>query len=276
MYKSSPFLSNILICNNADNSGGTIYGYQSSPSLVNITIAHNTSYDKGGAIHLDGKNHFYIKNSIIWANEAASGSSLVFAKTTAADTISLEYTDIDTTADQWLYMENRSEISRQIFWGEGNLSQDPLFQDPQTNDFTLQLASPCIDAGDVADEVGDEPTPNGSRINLGAYGGTVQAAITIISSLTTTTSPMDYKLCQNYPNPFNPRTTIKYQLQMISEVELSVYNVLGQKVATLVSENQPAGEYNIEWDASGLASGMYYYRLTAGQFVETKRLVLLK
>jgi len=88
--------------------------------------------------------------------------------------------------------------------------------------------------------------------------------------------PMTFSLKQNYPNPFNPKTVISYQLPVISEDELSIYNLLGQKMATLVSEKQPAGTYKIEWDASDFASGIYYYRIEAGRFVETKKLVLLK
>jgi hypothetical protein len=96
--------------------------------------------------------------------------------------------------------------------------------------------------------------------------------------------PENFVLRQNYPNPFNPSTMINYQLPMISEVELSVYSLLGQKVTILVSERQPAGFYQIEWDARNLASGVYLYRLEtydpsqgAGHgFVETRKMVLMR
>jgi len=88
--------------------------------------------------------------------------------------------------------------------------------------------------------------------------------------------PAAVSLEQNYPNPFNPKTIISYQLPVISEVELSIYNILGQKVATLVSEKQPAGSYKVEWDASKFSSGVYYYRIEAGNFVETRKMVYLK
>jgi hypothetical protein len=92
--------------------------------------------------------------------------------------------------------------------------------------------------------------------------------------------PKTFSLSQNYPNPFNPLTTIKYQLPILSGVELSIYNILGQKVATLVFGKQPAGYYQVEWDASGYASGIYFYRLSAESkaqsMVKTKKLVLLK
>jgi hypothetical protein len=87
----------------------------------------------------------------------------------------------------------------------------------------------------------------------------------------------DFSLSQNYPNPFNPKTIINYQLAMTSDVNLSIYNMLGQKVATLVNKKQKAGNYSMQWDASGFASGVYYYRLnTDGGFVQTKKLILLR
>jgi hypothetical protein len=79
--------------------------------------------------------------------------------------------------------------------------------------------------------------------------------------------PNDYKLNQNYPNPFNPTTKINYELPTTNYVDLSIYNMLGQKVVTLVSEKQNAGNHQVEWDASGFASGVYYYRIEAGEFV---------
>jgi hypothetical protein len=88
--------------------------------------------------------------------------------------------------------------------------------------------------------------------------------------------PTIYSLEQNYPNPFNPITIINYQLPMINDVELSIYNILGQKVATLVSERKQAGYHQIEWNASGFASGIYYYRIEAGEFHDVKKMVLLK
>ena len=88
--------------------------------------------------------------------------------------------------------------------------------------------------------------------------------------------PTTYKLAQNHPNPFNPKTVISYQLAGGSDVELSIYNLLGQKIATLVNQKQVAGVYQVEWDGSGLASGVYYYRLEAGEFQSVKKMILIK
>ena len=90
------------------------------------------------------------------------------------------------------------------------------------------------------------------------------------------TAPKTFLLEQNYPNPFNPSTTIRYQLPVASEVKLEVYDVLGKKIATLVNERQSAGAYQVVWNASGLSSGTYFYRLQAGTFVETKKMIMVK
>jgi len=88
--------------------------------------------------------------------------------------------------------------------------------------------------------------------------------------------PKEYNLAQNYPNPFNPTTKIRYSLPHLSDVSLIVYNILGQEVITLVNEQQPAGNYEVSFDATNLTSGIYLYKIQAGEFVETKKMVLMK
>jgi hypothetical protein len=88
--------------------------------------------------------------------------------------------------------------------------------------------------------------------------------------------PNKYVLYQNYPNPFNPITTIEFSLPKTELATLKVYNILGQEVSTLVSDKLNEGIYKYEWDASGYASGVYYYKLQAGEYVDCKKLVLLK
>lgn len=88
--------------------------------------------------------------------------------------------------------------------------------------------------------------------------------------------PKTFSLSQNYPNPFNPNTNIEFQTANFGLVVLKVFDVLGNEVATLINEEKPAGSYNINFDASGLTSGIYFYRLQAGNYNVTKKLVLLK
>ena len=88
--------------------------------------------------------------------------------------------------------------------------------------------------------------------------------------------PATYSLAQNYPNPFNPTTVISFQLPVTSRTTLRIYDVLGREVVTLVDEVRPAGTYTLRWDAAQNSSGIYFYRLQAGNFTATKKLVLLK
>jgi hypothetical protein len=95
--------------------------------------------------------------------------------------------------------------------------------------------------------------------------------------------PDKIELKQNYPNPFNPSTVISYQIPASLNpskggtlVTLKVYDILGSEVALLVNEEQPAGKYQVEFDASELSSGIYFYQLTAGEFIQTKKMVLIR
>ncbi len=88
--------------------------------------------------------------------------------------------------------------------------------------------------------------------------------------------PTEFSLEQNYPNPFNPITKIKYQIPELSFVTIKVYDVLGSEVITLVNEEKPVGSYEVEFDGKDLTSGVYFYRLQAGSFIETKKMILIK
>lgn len=91
----------------------------------------------------------------------------------------------------------------------------------------------------------------------------------------------EFYLYQNYPNPFNPATKIKYEIPGQTRndnafVTLKIYDILGKEIKTLVNEEKPAGNYEVEFDASNFSSGIYFYKLQAGNFVETKKMVLLR
>jgi hypothetical protein len=93
--------------------------------------------------------------------------------------------------------------------------------------------------------------------------------------------PRSYELSQNYPNPFNPTTTIKYLLPEVSNVQVTVINIMGQSVRTLIDQVQPAGEHNVIWDGrdeagATVASGIYFYRMQAGSFIQTRKMVMMK
>jgi hypothetical protein len=93
--------------------------------------------------------------------------------------------------------------------------------------------------------------------------------------------PAEFSLSQNFPNPFNPSTTIHYQLLMNSDVRLTIYNMLGQRVKTLLQARQPAGSYAVQWNGTNdagapVASGVYFYRLRAEGFVQTRKLLVVR
>ena len=126
----------------------------------------------------------------------------------------------------------------------------------------------------------DYRCPDSTRsVFINATTGAVLKTASIVTSVGNATGarlPSMPELSQNYPNPFNPSTTIRYALPQRSHVTLTVFNTLGQHVATLVDAVEDAGFHNVRFDGSGVASGVYLYRLRAGGYVEVKKLVLVR
>jgi hypothetical protein len=89
-------------------------------------------------------------------------------------------------------------------------------------------------------------------------------------------APSDYELGQNYPNPFNPNTNIEFKIPKEGMVTLKVYDILGHELTVLMDEKLHPGKFNVRWDADNFPSGVYYYKLQAGDFSETKKMILLK
>jgi hypothetical protein len=114
------------------------------------------------------------------------------------------------------------------------------------------------------------------------YAGTTSGMVFKTATTTTgisgnqTARQLSWNLQQNYPNPFNPSTTISFTVPMKSHVSLKIFDVIGREASTLASEVLTAGTYQRQWNASGMPSGMYFYRLQAGTHTETKRLILLR
>jgi hypothetical protein len=88
--------------------------------------------------------------------------------------------------------------------------------------------------------------------------------------------PSRFNLYQNYPNPFNPATEIRYDLPAAADVHLQIFSILGEEIASPVRDFQPAGVHRISWNAGQIPSGIYYYRLTAGSYQESRKLVLIR
>jgi len=113
----------------------------------------------------------------------------------------------------------------------------------------------------------------GGPTGINAYSSRLCASTTGIHK---TGIPVEFSLSQNYPNPFNPSTSIKYEIPVGSNVSLTVYNLLGESVTTLVDEYKPAGSYEVKFDASNYASGVYFYKIEAGGFSDIKKMMLVK
>ena len=114
------------------------------------------------------------------------------------------------------------------------------------------------------------------RITCVIYTAWINAGGVTNINISENRQPESFKLFQNYPNPFNPGTTISYTLPNSGNVTFKIYNILGDEVATLINEVKPAGNYEVEFNANGLASGIYFYQLKAGEFVQTKKMILMK
>jgi len=121
---------------------------------------------------------------------------------------------------------------------------------------------------------------SGSKIFAGTLSGIVykrelSEIITSVESMSTDL-PTNFSVSQNYPNPFNPSTTINFSVPSSEFITLKVFDVLGNETATLVNEEKPAGVYEVEFNALGLSSGIYFYKIQTSSFVETKKMILLR
>jgi len=301
--------SNIIKDNHSSGSssrgfgwGGGIYIENCNPSIINNIISRNTSGEGGGLYLNKVGNKIYrplLLNNTIVFNEArfAGGIDNASMFPIIINTILWHNNATNSETEQMSDLMNYAIMRYSCIEGgwqgdqEFTIDMDPIFKDPDKGDFHLTQFSPCVGRGiDTVDingvrfvapatdcEGNKRPSifAADQKVDIGAYESPYSFNLADLkyqnlNMLTT------FSLSQNYPNPFNPVTIINYQLPTTNEIELSIYNLLGQKVITLVNEKQSAGSYNIKWDASRFAAGVYYYQLTAGDFQEVKKMVLLK
>ncbi len=115
----------------------------------------------------------------------------------------------------------------------------------------------------------------GEHLRIDGKIVTIEMATYEGAPVTLSRLPSEFALMQNYPNPFNPLTTISFALPLATEYRLVIYNLMGEEVRSFTEHSEP-GVVKVEWDASGYASGVYLYKLTAANFAETKKMLLLK
>lgn len=124
--------------------------------------------------------------------------------------------------------------------------------------------------------LGDASSIKGEAVIFDAMKWTYVSSVTGIASEKNDTSPINYQLSQNYPNPFNPTTVIKYSVLNSQFVTIKVFDIIGRMVALLVNEQKSKGTYSVNFNATNLAAGIYFYQLRAGNFVQTKKMILIK
>ncbi len=227
-------------------------------------------------------NGWYIRDNDTDSHQISNGGPLLVpaqdyfvlgrngnSSTNGGVTVSYVYSGVDLAngADEIVLFagDGTTEIDRVEYDG------GPNWPDPNGASmyFTGQIAD---DNNDYSNWATSQIPWDGSAGDAGSPGyGDIAAGI----SNSRTVMPADYAL-RNYPNPFNPSTVINYQLPAVSEVRLALYNALGQKIRTLVNDRQAAGNHSVLFNASTLSSGIYYYKLTAGRDVQTRKMILMK
>lgn len=270
-YAGGEYRNNVIYKNygSLEFGAGTAFWLNSNYSrpriIQNNTIVNNTAFiGSPGIVAFSGVQGI-IRNNILWGNTSPTGIQL------AGSSLTVRYCDIQGG-----------------FSGAGNINIAPEFD---TSNYYLKNNSPCIDMGDSSLIYNDPPDPNNTanamwpsrgtvRNDIGAYGGpgskVIANTVVGIQNHQESLLPEKFYLDQNFPNPFNPSTVINYSLSKSVYVSLKIYNSLGKEVAALVNAKQNAGMYSVKFDGSALSTGIYFYRLTAGEFVQSKKMNLIK
>jgi predicted outer membrane repeat protein len=272
-------LENVLISGNFTGSrgrgGGIFSSYYTDLSLTNATMTNNRARD-GGGINFGDNSNLTITNSILW-NE--SEVQVYSGLNVFPCSVTVSYTDM-LDGEAGIYIRGSGVT---VNWLDGNINSDPMFDALPNPPFLLSAGSPCINAGHPASIYNDPEDPSNPgyalwpamgtiRNDMGAYGGPNAAPFSIVVGV----KDRKNEDVQIPTDPFNPTTTIQYAIKERSSVELILYDILGRQVKILLNEEQDAGYYKINFNAGRLASGIYFYRLQAGNYVDIKKMVLLK
>ncbi len=265
-------------------------------TFINVTISKNIFSPDSELVDLTWglMTKIYYINSIITNNNSDFNS--FFGSPFPGDSILFSYSNIDTSSSFPIQWADSWAHNPFIVWQTDNISTDPLFTDTENNNFTLQVNSPCVDAGNPHTAYNDNEDPKNPgqalwpargtvRNDMGAYGGKSELKLgnstNVVINYNGHSKPGEFKLCENYPNPFNPETMIEYNIPKQGKVIITVFNVLGQKIRILVDSEHVPGMYRTIWDGKDwlgkpMNSGIYFYRLDSDNFHEVKRMVLLR
>lgn len=255
-------------------------------NINNCTIANNSSVTQSGGLNITLENcNIQVNNTIVSGNTPYEVAMFAFNESTFAD-VSFNNCLVSGGSDSFFILGG--DITHT--WMDGNMFGYPSFLGGDTNNplyYSLASNSPCIDSGtpDTAnldlppyDLAGNWRIWNG-RIDMGCYEYDSEPWVDNDDPFLP--QPESTILLQNYPNPFNPTTTISYQIPKSGSVKLEVYNLKGQLVKTLIDDTQNSGIHGIIWNGTdshnrNVASGVYLYRLSSINNVQTKRMLLMK
>jgi hypothetical protein len=259
-YGSGKFYNNFTIGTGADNSATSLE--TQSAAIRGLLAAYEITNNNNYKTAAENGYNYLISNFYVPA-------ALAFRTTDGNDIA--KYTPLNFAAVAGALREARLVLEK---------TEAPLIY---TRFFKVVGNKMQLSEGESSGETGNDSDGDGIPFipeqaqNLPPIFATEATLNLLISSVDDkTTLITDYKLNQNYPNPFNPGTVISYQLPENNFVTIKVFNLLGKEVATLVNNNQTAGVHNVTFDASNLSSGLYLYKIQAGNFTSVKKLMLLK
>ena len=266
---SQPILTNVLIADNYTCTSGAGIACEcwSDISLTNVTIVNNIAAENGGGVFIYGgaDNLVQSVNSIFWNNFPEEIHFDEDGSNNSAVTIS--YSDIQ--GGETGIITNGYGI---VNWLDGNINEDPMFENSASGNYHLTVLSPCIDAGNPNFPL----DPDGSIADMGTFYYDQSIRIEDIEI------PTNRFNISNYPNPFNPTTTIEFSIQKDSDIELSIFNIKGQKIKSLTQDEFNCGSHSIIWSGDDdignpVSSGIYLYKLNVNNNTEVvKRCLLLK
>jgi len=268
-YKTK--LNNLVITGGYSYSFSALNLMMSELSLSNVTITNNACYLRGSSIRCE-LSVLNLLNTIMYNNSV--DEEIVVGNYPNTFPLTITHSDIQGSKNAIILGDEGL-----MKWLEGNINADPLFVDPVNGDFSLQKGSPCIDAGtafftwagDTLISL-DSTEYSGSAPDMGAVESPYTASIIDEANL-----PIKFTLSQNFPNPFNTNTTIHFELPQDQRVNLIVYNIHGQVVAVLADKKfYKTGYYDIPFDASQLASGIYIYHIKTDNWYATQKMLLIK
>ena len=259
-----PAVTNNIIADNEAYYGAGLRIYDSSVRGRRISVINNTIVNNvGGSNIYSQRTDGVVMNTIVWSDSSYQEISV------SEGLLRIVYSDVKYN------------------WPDsGNTDLPPRFLD---NTYRLSHYSQCIGAGTGSFQVGGvwyfaparciyggtRPNPQGSRPDIGACEDSLAIPVGV-EETSNLENPTTFALHQNYPNPFNPSTTIRFQLPTQAHVTLKVFDLLGREVAMLVNELKQPAAYSVQWNAGGMASGVYFYQLQSGSWVDVKKLILLR